>query len=158
VDGTLVGPITEIGGTTPISTTKGSLLLLDEKHIAIAEQGFSTVTTYELANGRRTKLVRKVNKPTCKPDEIDAYWKDGDKVTDKCRDSMSKAYEHLIGAPAVAGKQSWLVVLRGSRLGELGVLDAKTLAEKKTIKLPWCDAAGNTGGSGAGSASSGSAF
>jgi len=31
--------------------------------------------------------------------------------------------------------------LRGPRLGELAVIDAKTLAEKKSIKMPWCDAA-----------------
>ena len=28
--------------------------------------------------------------------------------------------------------------LRGSRLGELAVLDNSTLAEKKSIKLQWC--------------------
>jgi hypothetical protein len=142
LDGTAVGPISEIGAkdATPISTTKGSLLLLDATKVAVAEQGFSTVTVYELATGKRTKLVRKVNKPSCKPDEIDEYWKDGDKVSDSCRDSMRKSYEHLIGASAVAGTHSWLVVLRGSRLGELAVLDPRTLAEKKSIKLPWCDA------------------
>ena len=31
------------------------------------------------------------------------------------------------------------MVLRGPRLGELGVLDAKSLDEKKAIKLPWCE-------------------
>jgi hypothetical protein len=30
------------------------------------------------------------------------------------------------------------VLLRGDRLGELGVLVAKSLAEKKSIKTPWC--------------------
>jgi hypothetical protein len=141
-DGTARGPITEIGATTPISTAKGSLLLLKEDRIAVAEQGFSTVTTYELANGQRTKLVRRVARPSCTTEELGAYWKDG-QVSDKCRDAMAKAYEYLIGASAVEGKSSWLVVLRGPRLGELGVLDMRTLAEKKAIKMPWCDAAGS---------------
>ena len=85
--------------------------------------------------------MRTVNKPSCKADEIENYWKDGDKVTDKCRDSMDKQYGHLIGATAVAGSKSDVVVLRGPRLGEIALLDPKTLAEKKSIKLPWCDAA-----------------
>ncbi len=139
------GPITAIGAkdATPISTTKGGLLLLGDDTIGVSELGFTSVTTYELATGKRTKLVRRVNRPDCKPDELTEYWKDGDKVTDRCRDSMAKSYEHLIGASAVAGAQSWLVVLRGPRLGELGVLDPRTLAEKRAIKLPWCEAAGS---------------
>nr|HEX4315631.1 hypothetical protein [Kofleriaceae bacterium] len=148
-DGTPSGPITAIGAKdqTPISTAKGSLLLLDKDKVAVAEQGFSTVTEFDLATGKRTKLVRKVAKPACKPDELEQYWKDGDKVSDKCRDSMAKAYEPYIGATGLAGKKSLLIALRGPRLGELGVLDPKTLAEKSAIKLPWCDAAG--AGSGA---------
>jgi hypothetical protein len=154
VDGTAVGPISEIGAkdATPISTTKGSLLLLDATKVAVAEQGFSTVTVYELATGKRTKLVRKVNKPSCKPDELDEYWRDGDKVSDACHDSMRKSYEHLIGASAVAGTHSWLVVLRGPRLGELAVLDPRTLAEKKSIKLPWCEASAGSAAAAAPSA------
>jgi hypothetical protein len=50
-----------------------------------------------------------------------------------------KASGHLMGATAVAGAKNFLVLLRGDRLGELGVLDAKSLAEKKAIKLPWCE-------------------
>jgi hypothetical protein len=52
---------------------------------------------------------------------------------------MAKSYAHLIGADAVAGSKNLLVLLRGPRLGELAVIDAKTLAERKTIKMPWCD-------------------
>jgi hypothetical protein len=101
-----------------------------------------TLTIYEVDTGKRTKLVRRVGKLACKPAEIDAFWHDGDKVTDKCKDSIAKASGHLIGANAVMGSKSLLVLLRGDRLGELAVMDAKTLAEKKTIKMPWCDAAG----------------
>ena len=53
-----------------------------------------------------------------------------------------KASGHLMGANAVMGSKSMLVLLRGDRLGEFAVLDARTLAEKKSIKMPWCDAAG----------------
>ena len=44
-----------------------------------------------------------------------------------------------MGATAVAGSKNFLVLLRGPRLGELAVIDSKTLAEKKAIKLPWCE-------------------
>jgi len=47
-----------------------------------------------------------------------------------------------MGATAVAGAKNFLVLFRGDRLGELGVLDAKSLAEKKAIKMPWCSEGG----------------
>jgi hypothetical protein len=143
-DGTVVGPLTNIGGgkeEKPISTFHGSFSILDKTRVGVSERGMEVLDTYEIDTGKRAKLVRKVAKPVCKPDELDAYWHDGDKVTDKCKDSMDKQYGYLMGATAVMGSKSLLVVLRGDRLGELGVLDpTKSLTEKKAIKLPWCEA------------------
>ncbi|MDB4953320.1 MAG: hypothetical protein JWO36_889 [Myxococcales bacterium] len=142
-DGTPIGPLTNIGGgkeEKPISTYHGSFSILDKTRVGVSERGMETLNMYEIDSGKRAKLVRKVPKPVCKPDEVDAYWHDGDKVTDKCKEAMDKSYGYLMGATAVMGSKSLLVVLRGDRVGELGVLDAKTLAEKKSIKLPWCEA------------------
>jgi hypothetical protein len=143
-DGTQVGPLTNIGGgkeEKPLSTFRGSFSILDKDRVAVAERGMETLNTYEIATGKRAKLVRKVPKLACKPDEIDAYWHEADKVTDKCKDSLDAAYGHLIGATVIAGGKSFIVVLRGERLGEIGLYDQKTLAEKSAIKLPWCDKA-----------------
>jgi hypothetical protein len=142
-DGTQVGPIAALGSKDdkPLSTHNGSFSLLDKTRVAIAEQGFSALTLYEADTGKRTKLVRKLAKPPCKADELDAFWTDNnDAVGAKCKEHMVKNFSTLIGATAVAGKTNFLVMLRGERLGELAVLDAKTLAEKKAIKMPWCDA------------------
>ena len=49
----------------------------------------------------------------------------------------------MIGATAVKGAKNFLVLLRGDRLGELGVLDAKSLAENKALKMPWCTEGGD---------------
>ena len=140
-DGSPVGGISEIGAKDgkPISTFGGSFSLLDKTRVAVSEQGFSNVTVYDTTNGQRTKLVRKLTKPPCKNEEVDAYWKDqNDKVTPKCKDALEKSFGPLQGATAVAGSKNFLVMLRGPRLGELAVMDSKTLAEKKAIKLPWC--------------------
>jgi hypothetical protein len=130
------------GGDKPLTTYKGSVSILDKTRIGVSVHGMETLTTYQVDNGARAKLVRKVPKYACKPAELDAYWHGGDKVTDKCRDSIEKASGALMGATAVAGAKNFLVLLRGPRLGELGVLDSKSLAEKKAIKLPWCEAGG----------------
>src|SRR5262249_32313424 len=75
-----------------------------------------------------------------KKDELDALWRDPAATSSpKCKDFVAKNFSHLIGADAVAGSKNLLVLLRGPRLGELVVVDAKTLAEKKTIKMPWCE-------------------
>ncbi len=150
-DGTAVGGIEAIGSKDgkPLSTFGGSFSLLDKTRVAVSEQGFSTLTIYETTNGQRSKLVRKLTKPPCKNDEVDAYWKDeNDKVGAKCKDALQKSFGSLQGATAVAGSKNFLVMLRGPRLGELAVLDGKTLAEKKAIKLPWCNG-GDGGAAGA---------
>ncbi len=145
LDGTPVGPIEPIGSKDgkPISTFGGSFSILDDKRVALAEQGFSALTVYEVGTSRRTRQVRKIPKVPCKPDELDAYWKNTEVTSQKCKDALIKNFSSLIGAEAVAGKTSLLVMMRGSRLGELAVLDMQTLAEKKAIKLPWCSAPAN---------------
>jgi hypothetical protein len=142
-DGSLVGPIEPISSKdkSPLSTRNGSFLLLDKTRVAISEQGMSTLTIYESDTGKRTKLVRKLPASGCKKDELEAVWQDPNASTSpKCKEFVSKTYGHLIGADAVAGTKNLLVLLRGPRLGELAVIDAKTLAERKTIAMPWCDA------------------
>jgi hypothetical protein len=143
-DGTQVGPLTMLGAKDdkPISTYHGSFSILDTTRVAIAYKGMETLNTYDVTNGARAKLVRKVGKLSCKPAELDAYWVDGDKVTDKCKASIDKDRGHLMGATVVAGSKNFLALLRGNRLGELAVLDVKTLAEKSVIKMPWCEAGG----------------
>lgn len=150
-DGTQLGPVLSLGGKEekPLSTFKGSVSVLDKARLGVAERGMETMTVVEVADGKRSKLVRNAKKPACKPAELDSYWHDGDKVSDKCKGSVEALSGHLMGATAVAGAKNFLVLLRGDRLGELGVLDAKTLQEKKAIKMPWCDGTEAGGDAGA---------
>jgi hypothetical protein len=151
-DGTAIGAIESIGGTKPASTFNGSFSLLDKTRVAVAEQGFSTVTIYEGDTGKRSKLVRKLTKPPCKADELSAFWAGNEGVGPKCKDHMTKNFDHLIGATAVAGSKSLVIALRGSRLGELGLVDPKSLTEKSSLKLPWCsgETAADAGAAGGG--------
>jgi hypothetical protein len=151
-DGIPLGPIEALGGKDKalLSTRNGSFLLLDRARVAVSEQGMTTLTIYETDTGKRTKLVRKLPATACKKEELDAVWHDPNAgVSAKCKDFVGKNYAHLIGADAVAGTKNLLVLLRGPRLGELAVIDAKTLAERKTIKMPWCDEAGGSAPGGA---------
>jgi len=151
-DGTPVGAIEALGGRdkAALSTRNGSFMVLDEGRVAISEQGFSSLTIYETETGKRTKLVRKLPASLCKKDELDALWHDPTAaVGAKCKEYVARNYAHLIGADAVAGTKNLLVMLRGPRLGELAVIDSKTLAERKAIKMPWC------GGGGAGGLANG---
>jgi len=155
-DGSVVGPIEALGAgkeKTLLSTRNGSFLLLDRSRVAISEQGLSTLTVYETETGKRSKLVRKIPPGPCKKEELDAMWHDPTtNLAPKCKEFVSKNYAHLIGADAVAGTKNLLVLLRGPRLGELAVIDAKTLAEHKSIKMPWCDDAGGGAATPAGAA------
>lgn len=157
-DGTAVGPIEALGGGAkgPLSTRNGSFLLLDRNRVAISEHGMSALTIYEIDTGKRGKLVRKLPAPGCKKDELEAIWHDpAATVSNRCKDYVAKNYAHLIGADAVAGTKNLLVLLRGPRLGELAVIDAKTLAELKAIKMPWCDPSTSGAGATAGAAPDG---
>lgn len=146
-DGTPAGAIEALGGKDPkaVSTYGGSFLVLDKERVAVSEQGLTTMTTYEVATGKRAKITRKVAKPACKPAELDAYWTDQmDQVPAKCKEDLERNFGPFVGADALAGKNNHLFALRGSRLGELAVIEPKSLTEKKDklIKLPWCEDAG----------------
>jgi hypothetical protein len=142
-DGTQVGPITALGSKPekPVSTYHGSFSILDKTRVGLAEKGMEFLHTYDVPTGARAKLVRKLPKLACKPAEIDAFWVDGDKVTDKCKESINKASGALMGASVVAGGKSYLVLMRGDRLGQLAILDQKSLAEKSKLEMPWCGGA-----------------
>ena len=144
VDGAAQGALEPLGGKdkAPLSTHNGSFVVLGDSRVGISEQGMSALTTYETDSGKRARLVRKVAGAGCKKAELDGYWKDpSTAISTKCKDFIAKNYAHLVGADVVAGK-NLLVLLRGPRLGELAVLDAKSLAELRAIKMPWCDAGG----------------
>ncbi len=145
-EGVPVGPIEALGGgkdKAVLSTRNGSFLLLKPDQVAISEQGLTTLTIYETATGKRTRLVRKLPAPTCKKDELEAVWRDPNaKVSARCEEYVTRNYAHLIGADAVAGTKNLLMLLRGPRLGELAVVDSRTLAEHKAIRMPWCDETG----------------
>lgn len=139
-DGTPVGTVDEMGKPPrPLSTSGGAFLALDKDRIAIAEKGFTTLTTYSVKDGARAKVVRKLPKGSCKPAEIDNFWKGStDGVAPKCVEYLTKTFAHLNGADALAGSRNFLVLLQGTRMGELAVMDAKTLTEGRVIKLSWC--------------------
>lgn len=154
-DGIPVGPIEALGSgkdKAVLSTRNGSFLLLKPEQVAISELGLTTLTIYEIATGKRAKLVRKLPPTACKKEELDAVWHDpAAQISAKCREYTTKNYAHLIGADAVAGTKNLLMLLRGPRLGELAVVDSKTLAEHKAIRMPWCNEASG-GGSAPGTA------
>jgi hypothetical protein len=148
-DGNPTGPIMALGGKDEkqINMKHGSFSVLDPNKVALADHGMDTFTVYEIASGKRTKAVHKPAKLACKPAELEAYWADGDKVTDKCKDSIAKATGPWVGATAVLGAHSLLFVMRGDRLGELAIVDPKTLVEtKKALKMTWCGAGETAGG------------
>src|SRR5262245_42335341 len=76
-DGQQMGPLEAIGkNAKPLSTHGGSFVILDDTRVGVSEQGFSSVITYEVASGKRAKLVRKLPKSPCKADEAEAFWAD----------------------------------------------------------------------------------
>lgn len=143
-DGSAVGAIEALGAREPkaLSTYGGSFLVLDKERVAVSEEGLTTLTTYDVATGKRAKITRKVPKLACKPAERQAYWlEDREAVPAKCKEDLEKTFGPFIGADALAGKNNHLFALRGSRIGELAVIEPKALTEKKDklIKLPWCE-------------------
>ncbi len=140
-DGTAVGVIEQMGGKEPkpASTFGGSFVVLDQDTVGISEQGFSTLWTYDVETGKRAKIIRKVAKSPCKPAETLSYWEGKTEgLAPKCSDYLAKTFAPYQGADLLEGARSFVVALRGARLGELAVLDKKSLAEKQAIKLTWC--------------------
>jgi len=150
-DGNPTGPIMALGGKDEkqINIKHGAFSVLDPNKVALSDHGMDTFTVYEISSGKRTKAVHKPAKLACKPAEVDAYWADADKVTDKCKDSIAKATNAWVGATAVLGAHSLLFVMKGDRIGELAIVDPKTLVEtKKALKMQWCGGGDTASGGG----------
>lgn len=136
-DGTKLGAISD---DKDQSILNGSFSILDKTRVALGEPGWPFLIMLDTETGKKTRIARTLPKSPCTADETANYWADSGEVSEKCNKHMVKTFDHLVGATAVAGARNLLVVLRNGRLGELGVFDAATLAEKKSINLEWCEA------------------
>jgi hypothetical protein len=140
-DGSAVGAVERLGGKVKgqVSVAHGSVSVFGDGQIALSEEAMASLTTIELATGKRAKLVRKPPKTSCKAKDVEALLVgNGEKVKAKCKQDYAKHYEPLIGGLFVQGKKNHLVLLRGGRFGELAVVDAKTLEENRQFPASWC--------------------
>lgn len=142
-DGTAQGPLLSLGkGNPPVEMAHGSFSVLDKDRVAVAERGLSTLTIFEVANGKRSKLVRKVSPGPCRSAQVEAFFSaDPGEIPAKCLTHLKKQYDQFSATTMVAGSKNFLGSLGADRVGELAVIDSKNLSEKRAIKLPWCDGA-----------------
>lgn len=140
-DGSAAGPLMGLGkGNAPVSMGHGSFSILDKDRVAVAERGFSTLTIFEVASGKRSKLVRKVSAGPCKSAQVESFFSaEPGEIPAKCLTHLKKTYDHFSGTTMVAGSKNFLGALGAERVGELAVIDSKNLSEKRAIKLPWCE-------------------
>lgn len=140
-DGTAGGPLLGLGkGNAPVAMAHGSFSILDKDRVAVAERGFSTLTIFEVANGKRSKLVRKVSPGPCRSAQVESFFSpEPGEIPAKCLTHLKKTYDHFMGTTMVAGSKNFLGALTSERVGELAVIDSKNLSEKRAIKLPWCE-------------------
>ena len=146
-DGTAAGAVERLGGKAkgPVSVSKGSVSVFGDGHLALNEDAMTTLTTIELATGKRAKFVRKPPKTACKSKDLTALIAGTEtKASERCKSEFAVAYAPLIGATVVQGKKNHLVLLKGERYADLAVVDAKTLEENRSLDAKWCDAAGAT--------------
>lgn len=140
-DGSAAGQMMGLGkGNAPVAMGHGSFSVLDKDRVAVAERGFSTLTIFEVASGKRSKLVRKVSPGPCRSNQVESFFspEPGD-LPAKCLAHLKDTYDHFKGTTMVAGSKNFLGALTGERVGELAVIDSKNLSEKRAIKLPWCE-------------------
>jgi hypothetical protein len=142
-DGSAAGQMQGLSkGNTPVAMSFGSFSVIDKDRVAVAERGFSSLTIFEVATGKRTKLVRKISQGPCRSAQVENFFSDAPgEIPAKCAAHLKDTYGHFLGTTMVAGSKNFLGALSGDRVGELAVIDSKNLSEKRSIKLPWCEAA-----------------
>ena len=141
-DGSAVGPLLGLGkGNPPVEMAHGSFSVLDKDRVAVAERGFSTLTIFEVGTGKRSKLVRKVSAGPCRSAQVESFFSpEPGEIPAKCLTHLKKSYDAFTHTTMVAGSKNFLGALGADRVGELAVIDSKNLSEKRSIKLPWCEA------------------
>ena len=141
-DGTPVGPITGIGGKDekPISTTTGLVLAARQEPRRARRAGLPT--RHELRDRRPASAQARAQARQARRASPTSSTRSGRTATrspTSARTRSTKAFGPLIGATAVAGQQEPARAAARRPPRRARVLDPKTLAEKKAIKLPWCE-------------------
>jgi hypothetical protein len=110
-----------------------TFVALDLLRVGIAAPGLASLTVYDL-----TALHSTARPPARDRSGALAPIVTGTVVRRACPAPPCDDDPSYTGADLVAGTRSLVALLRGPRLGEIAVLDPATLAERRTIQLPWC--------------------
>ena len=130
----------------PASRSRPQRLVLASStrtRVAIAEQGFSTLTIYEVDTGKRAQARPQDAEagPPARPTSSTRSGRSGDKVTDKCKESLEQELRRTWSVPTPSPAQelrSCCCAARGSASSRV-LASARRSPRRRAIKLPWCE-------------------
>jgi len=136
-DGTPRGLIKEGGDSFSVYT--GTWTVIDENRVALSDVGMRRLLIVSSKDAKRKLLKRRVKLAPCKEGDIAAYLGDDADVPAACKKHIEKTFAPYLGATIAAMPGGDLLFALADRAGsELAILDGKSLAEKKRIKLKQC--------------------
>lgn len=136
-DGTPRGLIKEGGDSFSVYT--GTWSVIDDGRVAFSDEGMRRLLILSSKDGKRKLLKRRVKVAPCKEGDISAYLGESTDVPAACKKHIEKVFAPYLGATIAAMPGGDLLFALADKSGsELAVLDSKSLAEKKRIKLKQC--------------------
>lgn len=141
-DGTRLGRIDQDPKTAgeAWSVYGGTVNLIDDEHIALANSGTREMLILSLGSGARTILKRPVGAGPCsKENMLNVKLGDIESLPQACKRFIQANYEPYFDiSPLRLSSGDFVATLAGPALGAVAILDGRTLVEKKRMKLRRC--------------------
>ncbi len=117
----------------------GGIAVLDAHRVALTDLGSETMAIITAKSGHRVDVALPHREHgDCTARDLEGL-RFGEQPDAACMQYLSREVIPYKGAPMVAQRDGTIVVeLLGEALGQLAILDARTMREKKRVRLPIC--------------------
>jgi len=133
-DGTRLGQLTD-GKEALFSIDEGSASALDAERLALTDAFFQQLVIISAKDNSRTVIKRPFVLGPCSEDDLDVT----EPPKKSCEKHFAKTFAPYSGAELVAlPGGDLLLALSGKAVGQLALLDSKTLVEKRRLRMPIC--------------------
>jgi hypothetical protein len=141
-DGTRLGRINvaDKPNAAAVNVYGGTVNMLDEHHIGVADGGLRTLLVIDTRTGARTQQKRPIGTGACgQADMMNIVTGDFQSLSKRCTPHARVAFEPYFGtSPVRLPDGTLLTPLSGPAYGSMAILDGRTLAERRRFRLPRC--------------------
>lgn len=125
---------------TMFNISLGGIRVLDEHRVALTDMSSEMMAIVTARSGDRVDVALPPRlRRGCSAGDLESLEEFNEPVGAACKQYLRREVIPYLGAPMIAqGDGTIVVALHDDALGQLAILDARTMREKKRVRLPIC--------------------